>query len=200
MRAWHWCQTQQELTWPVVLGSGWAEFFIEWLRFWVELYFTNNFDDYCTFVVRIHQIKEIHLGCWGVAPWHMIVVKFCWGIDTNVPGSSRVSVRFRSQVKRQPKHDSSDSLTCWLQSLKSNVCPAGILSPVSWGLSLATLTLLISALHQCPVCLYAIGQSSPHGTLISLTSSIDPHCEMVRGFDLSEPTQILTYKQAQHKH
>jgi len=32
--------------------------------------------------------------------------------------------------------------------------------------------------------------------LISLTGSIDPHCETEQGFDLSEPTPILTYKQA----
>lgn len=130
----------------------------------------------------------------------MIVVRCCWDLNTNVPGSSQVSVTYQSQVRLQPKHDSSDILTCWLQSLKSRVCPASIPSPiVLWGLILATLTLLISALHQCPVCLCTIGQFSPHGTLISLTSSIDPHCETVQGFDLVEPTQILTYKQAQHK-
>jgi len=70
------------------------------------------------------------------------------------------------------------SLTCWLQGLKSSACPATIPSAIiRWGLSLATLTRLISALHQCPVCLPAIGQSPPHGMLISLTSSIDRHCE-----------------------
>lgn len=152
------------------------------------------------FFVRIHPIKKLYIQVVGVWCSDMIVVRFCWSLDKSVPGSSWVSVTY--QVKRQPKHDSSDSLTCRIQSVKSSVCPASsILSPIAlWGLSLATLTLLISALHQCPVCLCAIGQSSLHGTLISLTSSIDPHCETVRRFDLSEPTQILTYKQAWHKH
>lgn len=66
MRAWHWRQTQQELTRPVVPGSGWAEFFIEWLRFWVELDFTNIFEHNLShFFVGIHLIKEDTSGYWG---------------------------------------------------------------------------------------------------------------------------------------
>lgn len=64
------------------------------------------------------------------------------------------------------------------------------------GPSLATLTLLISALHQCLACLASIGRTGAHGMLISLTSFIDLHCETAQGFDLNEPTQMLTYYRA----
>ena len=130
MRVWHWCQTQQELTLPVVLGSGWAEFFIEWLNL-VGAQFHKYFEKNHTYLLEFRA----YMGRWVLAFWHMIVVKVCWDVDQTDPGSCRVRVRCLSRVKRQ--HDSSDSLTCcrvW--------SPARILSPVPWGLTSATLTSL----------------------------------------------------------
>lgn len=66
------------------------------------------------------------------------------------------------------------------------------------GLSLVTMIQLISALHQCPVSFRTIGQLAPHGSLISLTCSINPHCEMAHGFDLGEPRKTFANKQAKH--
>lgn len=55
---------------------------------------------------------------------------------------------------------------------------------------------LISALHQCPVSCRTIGQFAPHGSLIRLTCSINPRCEMLHGFDLAEPSTMLANKAA----
>lgn len=66
------------------------------------------------------------------------------------------------------------------------------------GLSLVTMIQLISALHQCPGSFPAIGQLVPHGSLISLTCSINPHCEMALSFDLSELSKTFANKQAKH--
>lgn len=72
----------------------------------------------------------------------LLTCQHCSALIKNAPGSSQVSVTFQSRVERRPKHDTSDGLTCWLQGMKSSVCPAaGILSPIILrGLSLATVT------------------------------------------------------------
>lgn len=114
------------------------------------------------------KFERMYPGCWGLVSWHNLCV-LC----------PILYQMFRAQVGSASKTGSG------VQRFFSQY-------PISYHPSLATLTLFISALHQCPVCLCAIGQSWPHGVLISLTSSIDPHYEMVQGFDLSEPIQILT--------
>lgn len=136
MRVWHWCQTQQELTWTAWVKLGWIFYWM--IQVLVELIsqmLLRETYSISASLLEYIKLKSIYQGSWGLDSWHMRAVGFCWGLDTNVPGSSQVSVRFQSQVKRQPKHDSSDSLTCCLQSLKSSVCPASILSPISvWPL------------------------------------------------------------------